>query len=104
MKPFDLPKKAVKEFCERWGVVTLEIFGSSATGEFSATSDVDVMVTFDEGKTPGLDFLEMKSQLEELFARPVDLVTRNAIEKSNNPYRKQSILSTARVVYDKKAA
>jgi uncharacterized protein len=100
----EIPGKAIQEFCERWHVTALELFGSSVGGDFSEKSDVDVMVTFADGETPGLGFLDMKDELEKIFGRSVDLVTRKAIEKSDNPYRKQAILGTARLIYDKKAA
>ena len=69
-----------------------------------AESDVDIMVTFEPGSAPGLGFVELKEELQQLFGRPVDLVTRKAIETSHNPYRKDSILSTAKVIYEKRAA
>ena len=41
----------------------------------------------------------MQEKLAELFGRPVDLMSRRAIERSRNRYRKQSILSTATLIY-----
>ena len=62
------------------------------------------MVSFDSGKTPGLfEFIELKEELETLFHRPVDILTRPAIERSRNQLRKNEILSTAKIIYDKAA-
>jgi predicted nucleotidyltransferase len=46
-----------------------------------------------------LDWAEMQEKLAEIFGRPVDLVSRRAIEHSRNRYRKHSILSTATLIY-----
>ena len=41
----------------------------------------------------------MQFKLQEIFGRPVDLVSRWAIERSRNRYRRNAILSTARAIY-----
>jgi predicted nucleotidyltransferase len=46
-----------------------------------------------------LDWADMQEKFAEMFGRPVDLVSRRAIEKSRNRYRKHSILSTAIPIY-----
>lgn len=97
-------KETLRKFCEKWNITTLELFGSALTDEFSDKSDFDVMVTFSAGMVPGLAFVELKEELERIFGRSVDVVTRKAIEKSENLARKESILRTARVIYGQKAA
>jgi len=42
---------------------------------------------------------EMQKEIEEIFQRPVDLVTRNSIERSQNPYKRQNILENTVVLY-----
>jgi len=62
----------------RLGVRSLALFGSTARGEARADSDVDLLVDF--ARPVGLfAFLEVKSYLERLLGRPVDLVTANAL-------------------------
>ncbi|MCX6094925.1 MAG: nucleotidyltransferase family protein [Candidatus Bipolaricaulota bacterium] len=62
----------------RLGVKSLALFGSTARGEARADSDVDLLVDF--SRPVGLfAFLELKGYLERLLARPVDLVTLNAL-------------------------
>jgi hypothetical protein len=62
----------------RLGVRSLALFGSTARGEARADSDVDLLVDF--AHPVGLfAFLELKGYLERLLARPVDLVTANAL-------------------------
>jgi predicted nucleotidyltransferase len=86
-------------FCERHHIKTLYLFGSVLTDAFDAQSDVDVMFE-PEGSGPGyFEQMKMADELEALWGRPVDLVSRRAIESSSNAIRRQSILDSARVVY-----
>jgi hypothetical protein len=41
----------------------------------------------------------LQEGLERIFARPVDLVSRRAVERSRNPYRKHSILAHTEPIY-----
>jgi predicted nucleotidyltransferase len=86
-------------FCHRHGIARVEVFGSVATGEASAGSDLDLMVTFLPGITPGLDFFAMQDELEHLLGCRVDLITRRSAEQSDNPIRRRSILASAREIY-----
>jgi hypothetical protein len=61
---------------ERFGVVSLALFGSSARGEAKAHSDIDLLVDFAPHRPSGLfEFVELKHHLEGLLGRPVDLTT-----------------------------
>jgi predicted nucleotidyltransferase len=86
-------------FCQRHGIGRVEVFGSVATGEARPGSDLDLMVTFGPGIHPGLDFLAMQDELEQLLGCKVDLLTRRSVELSDNPIRRRSILESAREVY-----
>ncbi len=76
-------KKLLKhqtELTSRYEVASLSLFGSTARGESTAKSDIDILVTYKN--TPGiLGFLELKVYLEDLFQCHVDLVTKNALKK-----------------------
>ena len=90
----------VAEFCRRWRVWELALFGSALRDDFGPDSDVDLLVTFSpEAAWTLLDHVRMQTELSELLGHPVDLVSRRAIERSPNPIRKREILSTARTVY-----
>lgn len=91
--------KALADLCDRRRIKTLYLFGSILTDSFDSESDIDVM--FDaEGPSPGyFEQMEMADEFESLLGRPVDLVSKRAIESSPNPFRKRSILESARVVY-----
>jgi predicted nucleotidyltransferase len=87
-------KDDLAALCRRFKVERLELFGSAATGSFdSATSDLDFIVRFSR-PIPGsyLDlYLDFAEALEQLFKRPVDLLTENSIR---NPYFRRSVDAT----------
>jgi predicted nucleotidyltransferase len=90
----------IADFCARWKVREFAIFGSALTSDFRPDSDVDVLVTFQPEARPTLWTLGfMQDELEKLFGRKVDLLERGGVEQMTNPYYRQSILSTARVIH-----
>jgi uncharacterized protein len=96
----DLHRHEIVEFCTRWKVTELSLFGSAVRGELTPQSDVDVLVKFDNNLRPGLSELdEMSRDLSEIFGRSVDLVEQTAVESSSNYIRRQHILQSAEPVY-----
>jgi len=88
------------EFCRERGIARLELFGSALSDDFREDSDVDLLATLRTDAHPTLlDWADMQEKLAEMFGRPVDLVSRRAIECSRNRYRKHSILTTATQIY-----
>lgn len=67
------------------GVRRIGVFGSVARGEARANSDLDVVVDFDPGQKTYDRFLALASYLEELFGRPVDLVTVEGLSPHIGP-------------------
>lgn len=100
-KPFQPPTPEVlSAFCRRWSVAELALFGSALRDDFSAESDVDVLVTFRDGAVPTLfSLVSMERELSTLFGRPVDLAMRRAVEQGVNALRRESILRSARVLH-----
>jgi predicted nucleotidyltransferase len=95
-----IPRETLAEFCRRWNIREVAYFGSVLREDFSPQSDVDVLVTFAPDADWGLfDHATMQRELSELLGRDVDLLTRRAVEHSDNWKRRQEILSTAKVVY-----
>ena len=96
----NLPDEKIAEFCRKWNITEFALFGSVLRDDFRPDSDVDVLVTFaPDSRVSLFAFPEMQDELQAIFGRPVDLLTRAGIEESRNPYRKKSILESARVVY-----
>ncbi|MHB8377067.1 MAG: nucleotidyltransferase family protein [Dehalococcoidia bacterium] len=90
----------IEAFCRKWEIVRFELFGSVLRDDFGPESDVDVLVTFADGRGVRLsDLLDMEDELQALFRRPVDLIKRHLVETSPNWIRRQSILGSAREVY-----
>lgn len=88
------------DFCRRWRVAELALFGSVLRDDFGPASDVDVMVTFEPGTERRYYHLsEMREELEGLFGRSVDLVERRVVEASENYIRRRHILAYALTVY-----
>src|SRR4051794_22909616 len=55
----DLPQEALAEFCRRNLIRRLSVFGSALRDDFTPDSDVDLLVEFEPGATPGLAFFGM---------------------------------------------
>ena len=91
--------EAVAAFCRRWRISELALFGSVLGDDFGPDSDIDVMVDFEPGGVPGLRFVSLATELSDLFGRPVDLLTRSAVERSPNYIRRNRILESAEIVY-----
>jgi uncharacterized protein len=98
--PIDLPYDALAEYCRRWKITRLEVFGSILRDDFGPDSDVDFLVTFDPAARWSLfDMVHAEEELSSRVGRSVDLVERPPIEASKNWIRRRSILESAQTVY-----
>lgn len=95
-----LPLAELGEFCRRWKITKLEVFGSILRDDFGPESDIDFLVTFDpEARISLFDLVDAEEELSGIVGRSVDLVTRKAIEGSGNWMRRRLILENARTIY-----
>ncbi len=93
----DIPDERLAEFCRKWKVKELSLFGSILRDDFRPDSDVDVLVVFSHDATWSLwDLFDMREELQQLFGREVDLVEKDALR---NPFRRHEILQNHQVVY-----
>ncbi len=93
----EIPKDRIREFCQRWQVKELAIFGSALGSDFRPDSDVDVLVVFQpDARRDLFDHMKVEEELKEIFGRDVDLVEKKAIR---NPFRRHHILSNYEVIY-----
>jgi predicted nucleotidyltransferase len=93
-------EEQITEFCRRWKVSRLAVFGSAAKGKLRADSDIDLLVTFTpDAEWSMFDHYRMEEELTKLFGREVDLVSIKAAEESNNPICRREILESARQIY-----
>lgn len=96
----DIPKEKLEEFCKKWKVREFALFGSVLREDFRQDSDIDAIVDFVPDSRHSLfDLVDMTDELEEIFARKVDLLTRRGVEESRNYLRRKEILSTLEVLY-----
>jgi uncharacterized protein len=87
----------IADFCRRWNVVELSLFGSALRDDFGPDSDVDVLVEL--GPHHGLslvDWVTMIDELRVIFGRDVDLVAKAGLK---NPFRRRSILENRYILH-----
>ena len=100
MQRIDVPQEQIADFCRRWQIRELALFGSALRDDLGPDSDVDILVTFAPGaKWSLLDHVKMEQELAGLFHSRVDLLTKRAVERSPNWILRREILSTAEVIY-----
>ena len=96
----DLSVDELTEFCRRWKIVELAVFGSVLRSDFKPDSDVDMLATFAaDAQWSLLDHVRMQDELARLLKRNVDLISRKGIEKSRNYIRRRAILESCEVIY-----
>ncbi|MBI2422070.1 MAG: nucleotidyltransferase family protein [Candidatus Hydrogenedentes bacterium] len=97
LKDIALDRIAIKDFCSRWDITEFALFGSILRSDFGPDSDIDVLVTLSPlAQWDLFDWIEMRSQLETLLGRQIDLVEKSSIR---NPYRREGILAHCETIY-----
>ncbi len=95
-----IPKDEIEAFCRRNHIQSFGLFGSALRGDFGSGSDIDVLVEFERGYRPGLiELVEMQEELAQIFGQKVDLVERQAVERSENYIRRRHILDSVEPIY-----
>ncbi|WP_069790727.1 nucleotidyltransferase family protein [Cyanobacterium sp. IPPAS B-1200] len=91
-----ISQSAIDDFCQKYHIQKLSLFGSILTADFNKESDIDVLVEFDPKYIPGLISLaKMELELSSILKRPVDLRTAEDLSK----YFRQEVLDLALVQY-----
>jgi hypothetical protein len=91
-----VPQEKIADFCRRYRLQQMQIFGSTLREDLGPESDVDVLVEFEPDAQIGFITLgRMRRELEELFRRPVDLVPRDGLKSEI----REAVLSNAEVIY-----
>lgn len=87
---------ALAAFCAKYYVRRLSLFGSILKGKQGNGSDIDFLIEFEDGRTPGLMALaKMEAELALLAGRKVDLQTPQDLSH----YFRQEVLDSAEVQY-----
>lgn len=95
MLPLEVNLARLREVCERYGVASLEVFGSVARGEDRIDSDVDLLYVLKPGTRLGFGLFDLEDELAGVFGRPVDLIARESINK----YLRDQVLADAQPLY-----
>jgi predicted nucleotidyltransferase len=91
-----IPRERLEEFCRRWKIVELRVFGSALREDLRQDSDLDLLVKFaPDADWSLMDHVAMEEELAGLAGRKVDLVSQRAIERSSNWIRREAILESA---------
>ncbi len=91
-----IDRDAIADFCRRHHMRRLALFGSAVRDDFTPASDVDVLVEFEPGQTPGLDFFAMQDELSEMLGRDVDLNTPGFLGE----HFRDEAMAEAEVIYE----
>lgn len=94
MRPaIEIDREKIAEFCRRWRITELSLFGSVLRDDFRPDSDVDVMVSFEPQARIGLgELYDLEQELGAIVGREVDVVTRRGVEETRNWIRRNHIL------------
>jgi predicted nucleotidyltransferase len=96
MTRIELPRDEIDEFCRRYGIRELRLFGSALRHDFRADSDVDFLVEFEAGTRAGLlGLAQMELELSEIVGRKADLRTAGDLSR----YFRQAVLDRASILY-----
>jgi len=96
MARIPIPQQAISEFCRKHRICKLSLFGSVLRDDFGPESDIDVLVEFERGSTPGLITLaSFEIELSRMLGRKVDLRTPGDLSR----YFRDDVIRTAKVQY-----
>jgi len=95
--PIEIDNDAIARLCQAHHIRRLSLFGSILRDDFHADSDVDILVEFEPGCTPGFEFIDVQDQLSEVVGRKIDLNT----PKSLSRYFRDQVMADAKVIYAK---
>ena len=101
LENLNVDRDRLAELCDRYGVARLEVFGSFTRGDATPESDLDILATFNRGVRIGLEFVAFQQELEALFGRSVDLLTRSSVERSPNKYFRRFALRRTEPLYER---
>jgi predicted nucleotidyltransferase len=103
-------KASIEALCKKHFIQALYVFGSAASNNLKSTSDIDLLYTFDYGSfnpqkdsvhqlpfDPFLKQFYLKTELEELLKRKIDLIE---LKKFENPIFQRQVDSTKILIYN----
>ncbi len=92
-----IPYPEIAQICQEYHISFLALFGSVLRDDFRPDSDIDILVEFAPGQTPGFGFIDIQQRFSELLGRAVDLNTPQDLSR----YFRHEVLTQAEVIYGK---
>ena len=91
-------REPLEDLCRQFHVRRLEVFGSAAQQDLDRCRDVDLLVDFDDSAEPRRfdNYFELLRCLEDLFAKPVDLVESEGLQ---NPFFIKQVNASRKALY-----
>ena len=88
----------LKTLCNKYSVKSMYVFGSVCTEKFNDTSDIDILISFDELSIEQYtdNYFELHYKLQDLFGRKIDLLTEKSL---SNPYFIKGVEQTKQLIY-----
>lgn len=80
-----IDQNRISSICHQEGIVFLGLFGSQSRGDAHASSDIDLLVDFNQTKS-FFQLAQIQQKLEEVFDKKVDLVLNTAVKELVRPY------------------
>jgi predicted nucleotidyltransferase len=98
----NLDSDAIREFCRKWKICELKVFGSILRDDFGPDSDIDFLIEHEaDAEWDVFDHFDMEDELAGIVGRKVDLVDIDTVRQSRNRFRRREILSTAEPIIAK---
>ena len=96
-----IPYDEVAAFCRKWLITELTLCGTALRGDAAPENGVDFLARFDpDAKHTLIDLGYMEDELGALLGRETHIGSWDAIERSDNLYRREAIMEAAQAVYD----
>jgi len=100
IQKIQISEDQLSSICNKYLIKELSIFGSALRKDFDEDSDIDLLIEFKpEAAVSLFDLIDVKEDFEKLFGREIDIVSKNAIKRSNNYIRKKAILENYNTIY-----
>jgi predicted nucleotidyltransferase len=98
-----IPDEQVAAFCERHHIRRLWLFGSVLRDDFRPDSDIDVLAEFEPGYEPTsfAQLFEIEAELQAILQRRVDFGEYELVQHDPNYIRRDHILNSAQVIYER---
>jgi hypothetical protein len=88
--------QVISDFCKKYYIRRLSLFGSILRNDFNPESDIDILIEFEPGHTPGFDFFFIENELSKMMGRKVDLQTPGFL----SPVIRHTVMREAMTVYE----